>query len=334
MKANLFKTIFAMLILSLAFVGGMNYAEGQSGDELSGHWKGEFKAIPPAIFSTCNCNTIDSVADFTREPDGRYTWVAYPDCKLQKTGPHQYRCEYAFEDLNYKVTVEIQNGQLTMREEEIFRGDPNTLNVTVFTGTKLQSKASSSDFGDCSPTLNSSDTPNPRAWNSVKPFSVGLAAVGAIPRGGQSAKWGFVDRTGQVVIPLRYDVVTPFNGGLAGVGIITRIEINPPYNARWRVINKRGQIVGENRPDGWDAVKILGEGFAAVGFKVSGLQSLQWNLINSQGVTLARNYEYFDCFVGGRARAMYADRYYMSSATYHVGYVGSTGRFIEDNNRR
>ncbi len=48
------------------------------------------------------------------------------------------------------------------------------------------------------------------AWDEIRPFSEGLAAVT------KDQKWGFVDRDGRVVIEPKYDSVTSFREGLAG----------------------------------------------------------------------------------------------------------------------
>ena len=47
----------------------------------------------------------------------------------------------------------------------------------------------------------------------------------------QHGKWGFVDKTGQVVIPLQYDFADSFNEGLAVV----------KKDGEWLTINKQGQ---------------------------------------------------------------------------------------------
>lgn len=62
-------------------------------------------------------------------------------------------------------------------------------------------------------------------YDDARHFGDGLAAVK------QHGKWGFVDKTGQVVIPLQYDFVDSFNEGLAVV----------KKDGEWLTINKQGQ---------------------------------------------------------------------------------------------
>lgn len=49
----------------------------------------------------------------------------------------------------------------------------------------------------------------------------------------KSGKYGFIDKTGKVIIPLNYDYADNFSGGLAKVG----------QNGKWGFINKTGKIV-------------------------------------------------------------------------------------------
>lgn len=56
---------------------------------------------------------------------------------------------------------------------------------------------------------------------------VGLAAVNL------NKKWGFIDKTGKVVIPIKYDFVVRFTEGLAGVKM----------NDKWGFIDPKGNII-------------------------------------------------------------------------------------------
>ena len=68
-------------------------------------------------------------------------------------------------------------------------------------------------------------------FDDVRNFSEGLAAVSI------HGKWGFIDRTGEVVIPLIYDVVGDFHKGLAAV------RIGNWETGKWGFIDKAGNII-------------------------------------------------------------------------------------------
>jgi hypothetical protein len=70
-----------------------------------------------------------------------------------------------------------------------------------------------------------------------EPFSEGLAAVGTGSYG--AAKWGYVDKTGTMVIRAQYDEARGFSGGLAPVRI----------GRRWGFIDRTGKMVIEPQFD-------------------------------------------------------------------------------------
>ena len=70
----------------------------------------------------------------------------------------------------------------------------------------------------------------PLQYFEVGSFSDGLAAVSAKDEDGFS-KWGFIDKTGKMVIPARYEVVNDFSEGVAPVS-------NGEY---WEYIDKTGK---------------------------------------------------------------------------------------------
>ena len=82
-------------------------------------------------------------------------------------------------------------------------------------------------------------------YDEVEFFSEGLAAVQL------NGQWGFVDRQGNVVIPLMYDEVEFFSEGLAAVQL----------NNKWGFVNKTGKEV---TPLKYDDVRDFNEGLAAV----------------------------------------------------------------------
>ena len=64
-------------------------------------------------------------------------------------------------------------------------------------------------------------------------------------------KWGFIDKTGEEVIPIKYDVAWKFSESLARVKL----------NGKWGFINKTGEEV---IPLKYDEVEDFSEGFAKV----------------------------------------------------------------------
>jgi hypothetical protein len=92
-------------------------------------------------------------------------------------------------------------------------------------------------------------------FDQVRDFSEGLAAVG-FPADNDSAKWGFIDRTGALVIEPRFDGVDPFSEGLAPV------VFGENEAARWGYIDKTGTVVIQPQFE-WAAE--FSEGLAAVG---------------------------------------------------------------------
>jgi hypothetical protein len=118
---------------------------------------------------------------------------------------------------------------------------------------------------------------------------------------------------------MRYDVASSFHGGLAAVGKF----YGRGRNLKWAVVEKLGPQV---TPDiKYDAVKILGEGFAAVGYAVPGRAGLRWNLINRENTEVFHGLDDIGCFVDGRARASYT-----KDKVVHTGYVNKVGDFFSE----
>ena len=92
-------------------------------------------------------------------------------------------------------------------------------------------------------------------------FSEGLAAI---KMGG---KWGFIDKTGKVVIPPQFDIVLCFSEGLAPIGM----------GGKWGFIDQTGKIV---IPPQFDAVRWFSEGLAAI--EMGG----KWGFIDKKGRTI------------------------------------------------
>jgi WG containing repeat len=92
----------------------------------------------------------------------------------------------------------------------------------------------------------------PPEYDNAEQFSEGLAPVnkGAVGRQiweKSGGKWGFIDKTGSVVIPIEYDGVNlGFSEGLAGVnkGAVNAIlQPNPESGGKWGFIDKTGNVV-------------------------------------------------------------------------------------------
>ncbi len=87
----------------------------------------------------------------------------------------------------------------------------------------------------------------PCKWESADDFSEGLAKVQ-----NDNGKWGFIDKTGKVVIPCKWRLAGNFSEGLAYV---------KDDNGKWGFIDKTGQIV---IPCKWKQAWPFSEGLAAV----------------------------------------------------------------------
>ena len=70
-------------------------------------------------------------------------------------------------------------------------------------------------------------------YYDFQPFSEGLSAAYD-----NTGKCGFINKTGEVVIPFKYDCARPFSEGLAAVGII-----NNQGDAKWGYIDKDNNLV-------------------------------------------------------------------------------------------
>lgn len=73
----------------------------------------------------------------------------------------------------------------------------------------------------------------PPTFESLGPFSEGLAAAMIQVPGGSEYRWGYIDRTGRWVVPARYKEAGDFHAGLAAV--------NDGF--RWHLVDKQGKRV-------------------------------------------------------------------------------------------
>ena len=73
----------------------------------------------------------------------------------------------------------------------------------------------------------------------------------AIAHDDDNGKWGYIDKTGQVVLPIEYDAAFPFSDGLAAVQI----------NGEWGYIDTTGQVV---IPLEYHSAGMFSDGLAAI----------------------------------------------------------------------
>jgi hypothetical protein len=308
-----------------------------TGDPLTGEWRVEcgVSTYDNGKLSRTSQDKGDSLVVLESDPDGSYYLYRFPLGfgeglpRLRKVSANQYEGDDTIKGITtvVKQSVSLENKTITIKQTIIDAATKQTKSEIKCTGSKLRSIVgflpASRVAEICASDSHSAHLPDKSLtgrYRFVKPFSDGLAAVAIIPRGARSPKWGFIDETGRVVIPMRYDQVTSFHDGLAAVGKY----YGSGRNLKWGVVEKLGpQVTPQVK---YDAVKILGEGFAAVGYAMPGESGLQWNLINRENTTIFHGFDDIECFVGGRARATQKD-----GNLIRRGYVNKVGDFFADN---
>ena len=66
----------------------------------------------------------------------------------------------------------------------------------------------------------------------------------------QNGKWGLVDKSGNTIVPFKYEMVTEQNGNVAGVKL----------NGKWGVVNTKGESILEpTYKIGWNDIQFLGK---------------------------------------------------------------------------
>ena len=126
----------------------------------------------------------------------------------------------------------------------------------------------------------------PFKYDEVYAFSEGLAAVKL------KGKWGFIDKSGKKVVPLKYDKVTDFSEGFARVGLSDKWgDVN-----KWGFVNKSGkEIVPLKYHYVWD----FNEGLAVVFLNRKG------GFVNKSGKeVVSPKYTSISDFSGGLARVV------------------------------
>lgn|SRR6185295_3375824 len=309
---------------------------GDAGDPLTGEWRVKcgvtsYQNRDPLTVSQ---DSDESLVVIESDSDGSYQLYKFPVGfgegfpRLRKVGAGKYAGDDTVRGITTVVqqSVDLEGEEISIRQVVIDAPSNQRQTETVCTGARSRSimamPANLPAAQICPSAVRSGDLPDKRLarrYSSVKPFSDGLAAVAIVSRGERTQKWGFIDGTGRLVIPTRYDVVTSFYGGLASVGRF----YGRGRNLKWAVVYKLGPQVTPHVH--YDAVKILGEGLAAVGYAVPGRVGLRWNLINRENTLIFHGFDSVGCFVNGRAEASYSD-----GTIVHNGYLNKVGEFFAD----
>ena len=114
-------------------------------------------------------------------------------------------------------------------------------------------------------------------------------------------KWGFIDNTGKMVVPLQYDLVLGFNEGLALVRV----------GEKWGFIDKTGQVV---IPPRYDFPDLFSEGLAAV--KIGH----KFGFIDKTGkMVVPPQYDFAWGFLEGLASVMVGEK---------SGYIDKAGKYV------
>jgi hypothetical protein len=95
----------------------------------------------------------------------------------------------------------------------------------------------------------------PIEFGITRGFSEGFAAVANIGEAIEHScccsswvenvwKWGFINTSGEVVVPFEYDLVCSFNNGVAQVGVGEwRLGDDPSFSGKWGLINTDGELI-------------------------------------------------------------------------------------------
>ena len=139
----------------------------------------------------------------------------------------------------------------------------------------------------------------PCQWKKALWFSEGLAGVQD-----DNEKWGFIDKIGKVVIPFKWKIVNEFHNGLANV---------QDDNENWGYIDKTGKLA---IPCQWKRTYWFYEGLASVEGN-----NENWGYIDKTG-KLVVPYQWKEafCFHEGLAQVMNADGRW--------GFIDKTGNLV------
>lgn len=146
-------------------------------------------------------------------------------------------------------------------------------------------------------------------YDIARPFKEGLAAVGKVKATDTSsevmdipgAKYGFIDKKGNEIVPFKYNEVYDFNEGLAAVEL----------NGKWGFIDKTGKEVISPK---YNYADFFREGLAAVEYNG------QYEFIDKNGNrAIQKRYDYADPFSEGLAFVILSD---------HAAYIDKTGKEV------
>ncbi len=141
----------------------------------------------------------------------------------------------------------------------------------------------------------------PLQFDVASPFSEGLAF--AVKDG----KFGFIDKNGNFIFTVDGYVAKQFSGGLNFIGKLIKHN-----QSAWRLIDRTGKYLSDYI---YEDVREFSNGFAAV--KKDG----RWLFINRNNEEVLQNeYSYVDSFVGGKA--------WVSLKNGKQGFVDTTGAFV------
>jgi WG repeat protein len=315
---------------------GSGASRGIDREVLNGEWRVRCaeKSYRNGTLLASSQDSDESLIVVQTDNDGSYRLYKFPNGfgeafpRLRRVVSNQYAGRDTINGIATLVNqdVNLKNDKITIKQMTIDTPTNQTEVDISCTGERLQSTlrfpAFAPETANCQSDRTDGERPEPKiasGYKAVRPFSDGLAAVAQVPKGESNLKWGFIDKSGKVVIPLIYDVATSFHDDLAVVGK----SYGRGRNLKWGVIEKLGPQVTPNVH--YDAAKILGEGFAAVGYARPHRKGLKWNLINRENTTILHGFDDFACFVNGRARASYTD-----GGVVRKGFVNKVGDFFPE----
>ena len=309
-------------------------SRGVDRETFNGEWRVRCaeKSYKNGALLNSSQDSDESLIVVETDNDGSYRLYKFPNGfgeafpRLRKVASNQYTGQDTVNGIVtvVKQEVDIQREKIAFRQSTIDAPTNKTEAEISCEGSRAQTTlrfpTSMSENPNCQTDPTNGERPDPKItsqYKTVLPLSDGLAAVANAPTGDSSLKWGFIDKSGKVVIPLIYDVVTFFHDGLAVVGK----AYGRGRNLKWGVIETLGPQVTPNVH--YDAAKILGEGFATVGYARPHRKGLKWNLINRENTMILHGFDDFGCFINGRASASYTE-----GGVVRKGYINKVGDFV------
>lgn len=195
-------------------------------------------------------------------------------------------------------------------------------------------------------------------FDAAAPFDNGTARVGMVNEelpelaGAPNLKWGYIDETGKVIVPLVYASLRPFVGDLAAAAIrldgarSTSPGLRGDDMLRWGYVNRKGEV---QIPLQYLGAADFSEGLAAVnvpGMPTAGRESgmcqgpRNFGYINASGsLVIQPAYTIATNFTGGRARVgkgsfEYVGRCLCCAPRFRgtYGHIDRTGKFTPDAN--